>query len=240
LTTDTAAVKTSSGVAGAWPYLALTAAGMGYLLAGAAALPAERLSGALRLAVAVLPHQLLMLGGVVAVASWPAPRELLARLALQPCRGRDLALGALAALMLFPLLMVTAQAAAWVLTMLGRPPEEPPLLSLARAADRPGLAVLLLAAVVVAPCAEELVFRRVLHCCLRRSLPALPALLITAALFAGFHLSLAHAVPMFILGLALQAAVMISGSLWPAIIMHAAHNAIAMALFLCARQWFPG
>jgi membrane protease YdiL (CAAX protease family) len=64
------------------------------------------------------------------------------------------------------------------------------------------------------------------------------AIVATAAIFATFHVSLAQWIPLFILGMALQAAVLLSNSLWPAIVMHAIHNALAITLLLVHQAWF--
>lgn len=217
-----------------WPFWALALAGAGYLAAALGQGLFGGLPGLAGLIMMLLPHQVLMLAGVV-FGAMACPGELITRLGLQLPRGRDLALGAGAALLLFPLLLVIAQVAILLLSWFGQVAEESALLQLVQNADLGEALVLVLAATVLAPVVEELVFRRVLYTCLRRCCDLPLAMTLTAAVFAVFHLNLAQWVPLFVLGLALQIAVQLSKSLWPAIMMHAVHNGLAIAIFFLVK-----
>jgi hypothetical protein len=89
------------------------------------------------------------------------------------------------------------------------------------------LALLLLAA-VVAPFAEELLFRGMLYPLLRARMGAAPAIVANAALF-----SVAHVIPLlfpglFAVGLFLAYLRERSGSIWPSFCLHALQNATAL------------
>ena len=91
------------------------------------------------------------------------------------------------------------------------------------------------AMIVAAPLGEELVFRGVLLGALLRAMPAAVAALISAALFAAIHMSAGGFVIYFGAGVYFAALYMRSGSLWPGIMAHAAHNAISVAYLTFTR-----
>ena len=98
-------------------------------------------------------------------------------------------------------------------------------------AREPLTAVLLFAGVAVAPAiCEELLFRGVVLQSLRRSVGAPTAVLLTAALFGLFHLNLAQLPTTVVVGLVLGGLVVLSGSIWPAMLLHALHNGVAVAV----------
>lgn len=83
-----------------------------------------------------------------------------------------------------------------------------------------------------APVAEEMFFRGMFFGGLRVRLPFLPAALISGALFGSLHLTTgASSVPPLILfGFLLAWVYERTGSIWPAIILHALNNSLALAL----------
>lgn len=95
----------------------------------------------------------------------------------------------------------------------------------------PSLKVLAIVAItVVAPIAEELLFRGVLFRGLRFRWGVVPAMVVSAAVFAAAHLDLDHTLPIFSLGLLLAFVAEESRSILPGIVLHALVN--GMALFL--------
>lgn len=81
-------------------------------------------------------------------------------------------------------------------------------------------------AAIVAPFAEEILFRGFLYPTLKRYSQPLVALVVTAAIFAAIHLHLPALFPLFILSCLLTAAYELSGSLWVPILVHAGFNAV--------------
>lgn len=81
---------------------------------------------------------------------------------------------------------------------------------------------------VLAPIAEELVFRGLLYGWLRGFLPFALTAILTSVLFGLAHGELAHAIAAGILGLALAFLRERSGSLWPPIAAHVANNLVAV------------
>ena len=75
---------------------------------------------------------------------------------------------------------------------------------------------------------EELLFRGALLSSLRRDLKPLPAIAWQALFFAAMHLSVYRLLPTFLLGLVLGALTLRARSLWPAVVAHAAYNALTV------------
>jgi hypothetical protein len=93
------------------------------------------------------------------------------------------------------------------------------------------------AAVVVAgPVIEEVVFRGGLHAPLLRSYRPAVVVVGTSVLFALVHLDPHAMVPILIVGLALGLLRSVSGSLWPALLMHAAFNAVPLVSLATAAE----
>lgn len=92
-----------------------------------------------------------------------------------------------------------------------------------------GLTLAALMIVFVGPFVEECVFRGALLRGLEARIGAWPAIVAQALLFAAFHRSWWLLVPMTVLGLALGWLAHERRSLWPAIALHAAYNAITVA-----------
>jgi len=104
------------------------------------------------------------------------------------------------------------------------------------------VAVLTLTAVVLAPIAEELMFRGLLLRSFLRRMSFWPAALLSSALFALFHVYEVHtvlgavtlALSVGVLGLGNCYLVRITGRLAPAIMVHATYNALALTLAVLA------
>jgi sodium transport system permease protein len=107
----------------------------------------------------------------------------------------------------------------------------------------PTFALLLLVAVSPAIC-EELLFRGALLSGLRRDLGAAKSIWISAILFGLVHASIYRLAPTTILGALLAALTLSTRSLWPAMALHAAYNAVLVLQGLAGRDgdalvWLP-
>lgn len=152
----------------------------------------------------------------VAALAWLRPREGWS-LDLSP------SLGALLALALWPaLLWADAFRARWLTD-----PRQEEMFAEIVAGN--GLLPLLLALGVLAPLAEELLFRGTVLPVFARAWGGRAAVPLSAALFAAFHLSAAQIVVPFLLGLVLGWLRLRTGSLWACVAAHAAHNAATLA-----------
>lgn len=79
------------------------------------------------------------------------------------------------------------------------------------------------------PLAEEVFFRGFVFAGLVPRLGVAGAMVASALIFSGFHVSLGLVVPVFITGLLLAWLYYRTGSLWPAIAAHAGQNSLAIA-----------
>lgn len=81
--------------------------------------------------------------------------------------------------------------------------------------------------VLIAPIAEELLFRGYLLGKLRKYAPLWLAILITSALFAAVHFQWNVAIDVFVLSIVLCLLRVVSKSLWPSILLHMMKNGVA-------------
>jgi membrane protease YdiL (CAAX protease family) len=94
----------------------------------------------------------------------------------------------------------------------------------------------LVAGVLLAPLAEETFFRGFLFAGLRQKYGWLKSMLISSALFAGFHLQLVALIPTFLLGCLLAYLYQRTDSIWPGIIIHFLINALALCVTVLVVQ----
>ena len=92
------------------------------------------------------------------------------------------------------------------------------------------LGVILVRACLLAPLAEELLFRGALFGWLRRWLPATPTILLTAALFAGIHMMPLLLPVTFLFGVAAGWVRERTGSTLPFFAMHVLNNVLMLAV----------
>jgi sodium transport system permease protein len=93
----------------------------------------------------------------------------------------------------------------------------------------PGTAALLFLGASVAPAiAEELLFRGLVLQSIKRHLSTRWAVLISSAIFAAYHLNLQQLPTAFVVGVALGALAIRSGSVLPGMLLHMLHNGLAL------------
>lgn len=91
-------------------------------------------------------------------------------------------------------------------------------------------------AVVVAPVAEEIIFRGYFYGVIRRYGGRIPALLVSSILFAAIHVHLPSLLGLFLLAMILCLLYERTGSLWANITLHAAFNtSTIVSLILCPK-----
>ena len=86
---------------------------------------------------------------------------------------------------------------------------------------------LLLVALTPALC-EEVIFRGYFQRNMERSLRPFWAIVITGIAFGAFHLRFGEIVPLSLLGIYLAYIVWVSGSIWPAVLVHLLNNGTAI------------
>ena len=94
-------------------------------------------------------------------------------------------------------------------------------------------------AVLIAPIAEEFLFRGYLYGVLRRFAGRLPAIIVSSLLFAAVHLHLPSMLGLTILAVLLCLVYERTGSLWANICIHATFNTISIAALLFLQKTTP-
>jgi uncharacterized protein len=147
-----------------------------------------------------------------------------ARLALARVGGRRMSIAAI-------VITTVAYGAAATLTMMLMRDSRPAVIG---STDIPLLAAISFNLVVLAPIAEELLFRGWLYTGLRRTLAFLPSFLITAAAFAAIHWDAAHHRVFLVLPLAVALGLLreLTGSIKPTIVLHATYNLVIVLITL--------
>ncbi|MBU8902411.1 MAG: CPBP family intramembrane metalloprotease [Victivallales bacterium] len=110
--------------------------------------------------------------------------------------------------------------------------DPPEIEKILQTSDSASLFLICFGVIVLAPISEELIFRRFIFGFLAPRYGFIVALLLTSAAFALVHFSLYSLPALFLLGIAFQLIYLKFGSLYPAILMHAFSNAIAVSVLL--------
>tara|TARA_B110000014_G_scaffold40656_1_gene26684 strand:- start:20 stop:574 length:555 start_codon:yes stop_codon:yes gene_type:complete len=122
-----------------------------------------------------------------------------------------------------------------VLAQLGQEPVVQEAVQMVMATEHPvevGLQVV--SVVIMAPIAEELLFRGILYNTIKHTGYPIAGMIISAALFALVHGSLALMLPLFVMGFALAWVYEKSGSIIAPMVMHATFNGINFSLLKLA------
>jgi membrane protease YdiL (CAAX protease family) len=93
----------------------------------------------------------------------------------------------------------------------------------------------MLSVAVIAPIAEEYLFRGIIFTGLAQRMPVALAIVVSGIVFGAAHLDLWNIFPLAVIGMGLAMLYRRTGSLWPNIIAHATVNTVA----LVAVYWFP-
>lgn len=146
---------------------------------------------------------------------------------------RALGAGALAYLLLWPVLVLVLLPLGALFERLGLPTRSHPIVDqLQGASGSPAaFALWLVIAAVLAPLLEEAVFRGSLHGAVAGRFGGRAALLAVAALFAIIHPQIGLGlVGVFLVGIALSLVRIHERSLWPGVVLHAINNGVALLL----------
>ncbi len=122
----------------------------------------------------------------------------------------------------------------WIAASLaGQGKESQPLLDFWMASENPMHRLLIIAmAVVVAPLAEETIFRGYLYGVAKKYVGRVWALVAVSLLFAAIHMHLPAFAGLFVLAVALTIIYEFTGALWAPMLMHALFNATSLILSL--------
>jgi len=142
--------------------------------------------------------------------------------------------GLLLVVMLYPLFYFLAFCSTIFLNTIGVDTSEQLVVQMARQGSL-FLTVVLFVMALAAPFWEEFVFRGALFGALRRAIGVDEAIIISAAIFAMFHGSVAAFPPIFFLAVFLAYAYERTGSLWTPIAMHFVFNGLNMLPIILAK-----
>jgi len=146
-------------------------------------------------------------------------------------------LGLVGWLMVFPVVFVVGLLVFVLGPRVGVRPEFQEVLRESLGLPPAALAVVLVGAVVVAPVAEEILFRGFLYATLRRSLGPLAAIVLSSAIFSLLHSQLTAAPSLFVIGFLLAYLYERTGSLVASISAHAANNLYSLlVVYLTFRE----
>ena len=112
---------------------------------------------------------------------------------------------------------------------------ENPIVNWMKTAPANVMCLIIFGAVVIAPAAEEIMFRLVIYECLLKIGNSTLACYLTCLIFAVFHMIPEQILPLFILAVVLQKSLQKSKCLWTAILIHAFFNSFAVILTLLYR-----
>ena len=206
-------------------FAAIVASAIAFALVSGGA-SADDLSGA-RTFLTNLPLQLVLGGGAFVVATLSAPRpDLWLGLDRGPWRESAVGfgIGIVTQFALIPIYLPVR----WVFE--GDPSDDAQEL-VDRFSDGERV-LLLLMVVVLAPVVEELFYRGALQGLMGERLDPLPAIVVTAAVFAFLHFQVLPFLGLFIVGVVAGLVRHRTGRLAPAMWMHAGFNSISIALLL--------
>lgn len=189
----------------AWALRTTAFALLGMLAASTAAQVAS--PGDRGLALAVLGQGLVFLG----IGAWARPSLALGVLRRWPLLSLGLPMG-----------LLSTWVGEGVSGLLGAPAEGWSLLS--QLASGPESVLILLAAGIIAPLGEELLFRGAIFGALARAGGVGLPIVGSAALFGLMHLTPGHAAAAFVSGLGLGWLRAVTGSVWPGVLAHALNN----------------
>ena len=132
-----------------------------------------------------------------------------------------------------PVLFLVSWGWTFLLERLGFPTDKQELVELFARTESPAVIVLVsFMAIIVAPVAEEVIFRAGLFRFLRTRVPRFVALALPAVIFAGLHGNLAAFAPLVVLGIAFALAYERTGRIAVPIIAHALFNLNTILLLL--------
>lgn len=150
---------------------------------------------------------------------------------------RDIVWAVLAVLALMPVIWTLSWASSWVMHGMGQETiRVNPVFDYLRDFGWGGKAATVFGAVILAPFAEELMFRGILQSMLRSCrVAAWPAIAISSALFVAMHTGVPHdVVPLLPLAIVLGYSYERCGRLVPSILIHAIFNTVSVVTFLMA------
>lgn len=185
--------------------------------------------------ISLMPiHGAAFFGGLALLVQRVPPGKRLRELELLPTRSqmpRLVKVCAFTALLFYPCSSLINQFSKWVIELAGLQPSLPPIAQFLHQIDSiPLLISLIVAAVIIAPFVEEILFRLVLFEALR-PMGVGSAAVVAAGAFAFLHGTVVQAPALFVLGLVLQYMRARYRTLWAPITLHATFNSMSVLLF---------
>lgn len=166
------------------------------------------------------------------VGCWFAGRQPIAALGLSRCHWQlYIIVPIVAYFAALPLVGMGAMVSEWICRFLDIPWEPQSLLKdFIEIESRDERVRFFVMAIILAPLAEEILFRGFLYAWLKSHWPRWMALLVTAVLFGAMHQHWPVFLPLFLLGILLGFLYELTGSLWTCIGLHALFNAVTLTV----------
>ncbi len=185
------------------------------------------------LSVSLLPLSCVAVVAVVQAFNRKYP--LRERLCLTDWRIADFFYALLVMVVMLPLIGVINSISLAVFKICGWKVADPALQNLFRNSPWSVVVILVFGAVVLAPLAEEIVFRRIIFTAINSKFGTTAGLMVTSLLFALVHDCRAQMPALFLLGIAMQLFYLERRRLAASITLHACNNAFAVGMMLLAR-----
>jgi membrane protease YdiL (CAAX protease family) len=140
--------------------------------------------------------------------------------------------GVYIAFILLSIIMQSAGLEAWLESRLGEPQHQQIVKDMINAVRVERKLILILGTCIIAPLAEEVIFRGYLYPVVKRYTEPAFAAIITGIIFGAIHGNIWAVIPLSIFGILLAVLYELSGSIWSCILCHALFNSINVAFML--------
>ena len=189
-------------------------------------------SNTLRIALNIIPSQLVFIAPLLFVASFSSAHITLSKkLGLLKWNSSYIIEAIIWELILVVPLTILAAVIYLICLYFGYNFTSPVIEFLSKA-SKYGTGLVFVSAVLIAPVIEEIAFRRVLFVFMTRMVGTFSSAVLTSLVFAFMHGGVVQVLPLFVLSLVLQHLYVKHGTLFPGILLHACHNLTIMVLYL--------
>lgn len=183
-----------------------------------------------------LPHQLIVFTGIVILTLFISRAYFFRLLGIHDFRYLYILETALLKWYMLPLTLAIGQLSAYLFKLITGEIPKPEILKLLLSCSNMSFFILFIAAVVVAPIVEEVVFRRIMFDYLKQYIGTSGSFVLTSVFFAAIHLNPLQFVGLLLLAIVLQTLYVCHKSLIPCILLHMFNNGFSISLIFVLRN----